>query len=433
MVGACLTAALTACSGSANTTNPSSALIPNASAPLSPDKNVRNAAGAIPKQYVLTDLGTELPGSPGLVPSVINDKGTVVGEASTGILGSLPSCAPSSCGPPEGWTFQNGTLSQLPALGTDFLTFADYVNNEGVISGGSAGNVTEEAVLWQRGGSITNLGTGLLGSGSSAEAVSISNSHKIVGLSYDATDEIPTAFHINGSTSAPCGSTTEGVLETVNNAGLGVGINYLPQGGAIAMTCPPYTAIETPSDPTFSDWGFGINDKGQAVGRLTVGPAYGNFHPFLYDKGKTTDLGTLDPSNPASVGAAFSINQSGMLVGFSADGGGVPGYPPVNPRAYVYAHGQMVDLNSLIPASVRANWTLVVAAGVNDKKQIVGSAFVGGYPNGVEHGFLLTPSNGQNQQSEVRAPHVIGARTMVPRAAWLRAEARRAQHLRSQR
>jgi hypothetical protein len=50
----------------------------------------------------------------------------------------------------------------------------------------------------------------------------------------------------------------------------------------------------------------------------------------------------------------------------------------------------MVDLNTLLPASC-ANWTLIVANGVSDNGDIVGVAFVGGYPNGDEHAFLLTP------------------------------------------
>jgi probable HAF family extracellular repeat protein len=82
-----------------------------------------------------------------------------------------------------------------------------------------------------------------------------------------------------------------------------------------------------------------------------------------------------------------------MIVGWSAQSGGTignPPVPPVNPRAWVYANGKMVDLNTLLPASC-ANWTLIVANGVSDNGDIVGVAFVGGYPNGDEHAFLLTP------------------------------------------
>ena len=258
--------------------------------------------------------------------------------------------------------------------------------------GGSAPYYTyfpEKAVLWRTNGSPTILGTGFLGSQSSAEATAISDSRKIVGVSYDAYDEIPTGFQLDGRTTAPCGKSTEAMPWAINNAGRLIGTSFLGSGGEAAIECPPLVTIEgpPPSNPSWVNYGFGINDRGQAVGRLAIGPG-SEFHPFLYHKGKTTDLGTLFPGSSNSVAFAFSINQSGIIVGWSA---AASGSPPVQAEAFVYADGQMVDLNTLLPPSVRANWTLVVARSINDRKQIVGSAFVGGYPNGVEHGFLLTP------------------------------------------
>jgi probable HAF family extracellular repeat protein len=405
------------------------AVSPGAPTSLEPSRPV-NVSGSIPKSYVLTDIGAELPGSPGLVPSGVNDKGTVVGEASVGVLGSLPSCSPSTCGPPQGWIFKNGTLSQLPPLGTDYLTFADSINSAGYVSGGSAGNVTEEAILWKPAGGTINLGTGILGSQSAAEAFSISNSGKIVGASANYTSEVPTAFDGKGGASAPCGATTQGLLNVVNNAGLAVGDMILSQGGVDAITCPPLTIIESPPDPTFWDYGFAINDKGQSVGRLSVGPAFGNFHPFLYRKGQTTDLGTLFPSDPDAVGAAFGINQSGMIVGFTAQNGGTPGHPPVDPRAFVYAQGKMVDLNSLLSSEVQAQWTVVVAEKINNKKQVIAAAWYGGYPNGVEHAVLLSPS-GSASSGVTRTRLARGGRTLTPalREAGIRFEAMRARRL----
>ena len=186
-------AIFTGCGGSNASSTNGASLVPSGPASLIPNE-LEQPGWAIPKHYALTDLGAGLPGSPGLVPSSINDQGVVVGTASIGVLGSLPSCSPSACGPPEGWVFKDGTLSQLPARGSDSYTFADYINDAGTISGGSAGNVAEEAVLWHKNGGITDLGTGILGSQSSAEASSISNDGKIVGLSYDSTDKDPNRF-----------------------------------------------------------------------------------------------------------------------------------------------------------------------------------------------------------------------------------------------
>jgi hypothetical protein len=51
----------------------------------------------------------------------------------------------------------------------------------------------------------------------------------------------------------------------------------------------------------------------------------------------------------------------------------------------------MIDLNSLLPNDKRATWTLVFAKSISNNGQIAGDAWVGGYPNGVEHALLLTP------------------------------------------
>ena len=346
--------ALAACGGSS--TNGATAFVP--SAPV-------NAEWAIPKTYVLTDLGTGLPGSPGLVPAAINNQGMVVGEASVGILGQLPSCSPSTCGPPEGWIFNKGTLSELAPLSGDSYTFADDINSAGMVVGGSAPYSTyfpEKAVLWGTDGSPIDLGTGFLGSQSAAEATAINDSREIVGVSYDpyTGDEIPTGFHLDGKTTAPCGKTTEAMPWAINNAGLLIGTSFLGSGGEAAIECPPLVTIvgPPPSNPSWVNYGFGINDKGQAVGRLAIGPGP-EFHPFLYYKGKTTDLGTLFPGSSSSVAFAFSINQSGVIVGWSA---AASGSPPVQAEAFVYADGRMVDLNTLLPPSVRkiGRWWLHV-------------------------------------------------------------------------
>jgi probable HAF family extracellular repeat protein len=185
-----------------------------------------------------------------------------------------------------------------------------------------------------------------------------------------------------------------GELRKVNDAGIAIGDEFSSTAsGSSAITCPPLQVIASSSDPSFINFGFDINDSGDTVGRLGVGPTVAIFHPFLRHNGTTTDLGTLFPGMSSSVGAAMGINDEGVAVGFSAAAGaiiGPPSVPPTKPRAFIYANGKMVDLNTLLPASC-ANWTLVVAKDINNRGQIVGAAFVGGFPGGVEHGFLLTP------------------------------------------
>jgi probable HAF family extracellular repeat protein len=373
----------TACSGGGST---SSVTPPNRSAAGARGTSQDQLGSAIAKQYTLIDLGTGLPDSPGLAPSAINDSGVVVGTASGNLLGSLP----SGSGNPQAFVFQAGSLRALPPLAPGQMTFADGINNDNQIVGGSGTQTSERATLWRRDGGITDLGPGLPG-GQFAEATFISNKGEIVGItSGQQIGNVPTIFDGKGGATPACGSATvQGLPNAVNDAGTIVGENFLEQGGSAAFTCSPFTVIENPPNPTLRSFAKGINNRGQIVGRLAL--ANGNFHPFLFQNGVTKDLGTLFPNNPKAVGAAFSINDAGLLVGFSAEGNAIPGppiLPPINPRAFVSANGgTLVDLNTLLAGS--GGFTLVVSEAVNNAGQITGGAF----REGVEHGFLLTPSS----------------------------------------
>ncbi len=352
-----------------------------------------NAGSALAKSYTVVDLGPA-PGSPWFVPVSVNDSGSVALNSSASPLSSLP--CPVCTVPSQAWVYQGGKLQQLPPLPGNTETFVGSINNHGDMVGGSTGaGLPETAVLWKSDLSIVNLGTGIATPGSSAEADGISDSGLIDGVSYNATQTLPTFFDGKGGAVDPCGSGVQGYFRNngINDAGVGVGDELLSAGGTAVMTCPPFAAIETPSNPAWLNFGFGINDSGTVVGRLSVGPAKKNFHPFMYQGGKTTDLGTLFPSSPNAVGAAFGINQGGLIVGWTAESGGTigtPPVPPVNPRAFAYSNGKMVDLNTLLPASC-ANWTLIVADDVSNNGYIVGVAFVNGYPGGSEHAFLMVP------------------------------------------
>jgi probable HAF family extracellular repeat protein len=345
-------------------------------------------AAAIPKSYTLVDLGPAN-GQPWRTPAAVNNSGEVVGNIGSP-LSSLP-CPPCVGAVPHGWIYKNGMVTQLQG---GVATFARDLNNTGSIVGGlvhSSG--TESAVLWKPDGTIVSLGTGIASPGSNAEAQGISDSGLVGGYSYNASEVLPTIFNGSGGASDPCGSGVLGYFRKINAAGVGVGDELLSAGGTAVMTCPPFAAIETPSNQSWLNFGFDINNAGTVVGRLSVGPTIAVFHPFMYSHGTTTDLGTLFPNDSSAVGAAFGLNNSGTIVGFVAQSGGTigpPRVPPVNPRAFVYANGKMVDLNTLLPAG-RANWTLITAEDISDNGNIVGTAFVGGYPNGNEHAYLLTP------------------------------------------
>jgi probable HAF family extracellular repeat protein len=144
-----------------------------------------------------------------------------------------------------------------------------------------------------------------------------------------------------------------------------------------------------------------INSKGQVGGGADIaiagGPQQANSsnyqsspspqHAFLTTTvgGAMQDLGTL-PGDRSS--EALAINSQGQVVGFSSNAGGAGQTPiawPVVNHAFLFDHGVMTDLNSLIPAG--SGWLLQQAVSINDVGQIVGT----GQIDGATHSFLLTP------------------------------------------
>jgi len=367
----------------------------------SPSEALAIARGAgIAREYTLTDLGTGVPGSPGFSVNGLNIRGEVLLNASAGQLGSLPSCGlPNQlpCGPPVALIYRDGTLHVLPPLEKKQTAFVDAINDEGITGGYSTDSVTQSAVLWKRDLSIVNFGTGITPPDSGAEIDAINNHGEVFGDSFNATTDIPIIFDSDNDNKpiAPCGSGVMGYFNVANDEGVGVGTEILSAGGTAAMTCPPFKVIASPPNPKWINFGFSINNRGEVVGRLSVGPTIKNFHPFLYRDGKVIDIGTpLFPGNKSAVGAADDINNAGTVVGWMAAGGGVIGPPsilPVDPRGFIYCGGKTVEVNKLLPESVAKEWDVIIAAHINDRGQIAAIAYKGGYPNGVEHAVLLTP------------------------------------------
>jgi probable HAF family extracellular repeat protein len=125
--------------------------------------------------------------------------------------------------------------------------------------------------------------------------------------------------------------------------------------------------------------GVDINNLAQVVGNSDL-PGDATGHAFLWQRSTgMTDLGTL----PGDIGSdGDGINDLGQVVGGSWDAEG-------NDRAYLWQHGVMTDLNTLIPPD--SPLYLIEATGtINDLGQIGGIALQ--ISTGEVHAFLATPT-----------------------------------------
>src|SRR5207245_149616 len=155
---------------------------------------------------------------------------------------------------------------------------------------------------------------------------------------------------------------------------------------------------------------FAVNERGQVAGISTTSATPNattgipTVHPFLWERGRMIDLGTLGGTFSGVDGPAILLNNRGQVAGTSTlagDGINSQGHQIVGrstpigspiQHAFLWEHGgPMVDLNTLIPA----NSSLVLEEGgnINDRGEIAGR----GVPPGCDdvdacgHAFILIP------------------------------------------
>jgi probable HAF family extracellular repeat protein/autotransporter-associated beta strand protein len=125
----------------------------------------------------------------------------------------------------------------------------------------------------------------------------------------------------------------------------------------------------------------GINDSGKVVGYGTFvvdGQGHTADRGYIYDNGAVTVLGNLVPADPQAKSYAYSINNSGQVVG-KAD------YPNRSGglyNAFLYSSGTMNNLGTLGGQDSVANV-------INNSGQIIGQADTG---TSGEHTFLYNGS-----------------------------------------
>ena len=120
-----------------------------------------------------------------------------------------------------------------------------------------------------------------------------------------------------------------------------------------------------------------LNDAGDVAGLATLAGDEVH-HAFFWRKGVMNDLGTIG-NDPCSV--AHGINANGLVVGTSTDCFGT------ELHGFLWEPGKlMIDLNSFVPPA--SDLVVVDGETINDRGEIAGDGLL---PNGDFHAILLVP------------------------------------------
>ena len=334
----------------------------------------------------------------------INSRGWIAGNSATGDIDPITGGQIV-----HAVLWKENKAIDLGTLGSGLESSAAYVNDGGEVVGVSTINTIPDPFsflggsihpfIWKD-GVMRDLGT--LGTGTDAftgSSCANKSSGQVTGFSFiDSTPNpgtgVPTehAFLWDNGKMTDLG-TLGGTLvamdaaQCVNNRGQVAGVSTLTGDPGCPDACQVHpffwdhgvlTDLGTlGGDFTITTW---LNDAGEVVGgTTTAGEA--EFHAALWRDGSITDLGTLDGD---CFSLAHAVNSSGQIVGES-------GSCFIALRAFLWDEGRIVDLNTLIPAN--SSLQLVVAANINDKGEIAGTGTPPGCADYLEcgHAFLLIP------------------------------------------
>lgn len=313
----------------------------------------------------------------------INNRGQVAGGGSV----TFNEAGQSSAGEDDAFLWQGGQmthLGMLPPHGGEPVSSTAYgINDAGQIVGSSGsgsavfgtGLDATTAFLYQN-GKMTPLGDQHLG----FEADGINDKGQIVG-----SDAWRGFFYAKGKlvdfgtlSNQPAGNYS--VASSINDAGQIVGSTTVYQGHGRPFNSHGFLYRLGSKKNRMQDLGTlpgwensyasAINERGQIAGCVNRLRPHYSTQGVLWSHGKLIGLGYLSGTGTSQ---AFGMNDIGQIVGTS------------DKCAFLWQHGAMLDLNTLIPAN--SGWTLVEAHAINNKGQIVGTGLL----NRDYHAFLLTP------------------------------------------
>jgi probable HAF family extracellular repeat protein len=315
------------------------------------------------QQYKLIDMGTfggpasliapSFGGGPENPGRAVTNRGVIVGAAQTPIPD--PNC--NGCFVFHAFRWQDNVLTDLGTLqgvDSDLSSGANWINDRGWIAGFSyiggldplTASPASHAVLW-RNGEILDLGT--LGEDFGA-ANALNNSGQVVGFSLNA---IPDPVSILGlPTEVRAFLWQNGVMQDLGTlGGLDAIASAVNESGQVA----------------------GISSTNTVPNATTGIPTV---HPFLWNRGRMIDLGTLGGTNSGVDGPIILLNNRGQVAGTSTLAGDVAVHP------FLWEHGVLKDLGTLGGDTGFVTW-------INDGGDVIGTADLPG-PSGSQshHAFL---------------------------------------------
>lgn len=356
--------------------------------------------------YKLVDLGT-LGGPQSIIYEAatrpLNNRGTLTGCADTSTLDPNNPQNPyfaypnNVVDPYEQHVFRwhDGVQADLGTLPGGTSSCTQWINEHDVIVGGSTNGATDPltgypeviAVRWEHGG-IHNLGT--LG-GNQSVAYAINDHDAVVGWALNSISD-PFAFSVFafGATQAHAVLWSQGEMQDLGTLGGPDSAAYFVNesgqiaGQSLTNSIPNETTGFPTQDPFL--WGKGkltdlgtlggtngyplsLNNRGQVVGQSNLSGDQ-VFHPFLWDQGVLKDIGTFG----GDFGSANWLNDAGDVVGWAL----YPGNQLFRP--FLWRKGQIIDLGSV------SGDACGIAFGINSVGQVVGSS--GDCQGNPHHAFL---------------------------------------------
>lgn len=313
--------------------------------------------------WSIVGLGTLVGESYAYGVSGINDSGQVIGYSDTGGEIHAFITGPNGIG-----------MTDLGNLG-GAETFAYGINNSGQVVGVSnTGSGNHAFITGPNGIGMTDLGTLKSGVWSWSEAHGVNDAGEVVGI--DNLYAFITGPNGIGMTDLGISGGSSSIALGINNSGQVVGDS---DNNARYLW---HAFITGPNGIGMTDLGdlggnfshaSDINDSGQVVGMSSTGSGS---HAFITGPNGMgmTDLGTLG----GNYSEAYGINNAGEVVGVAAIATG-------EKHAFIFSHGEMIDLSLLTPV-VAAGWTDLSPTSINNNGQIAGY----GQHHGNKEVFLLS-------------------------------------------